>query len=405
LPSSLAVRVVPSWNVTVIDDAPSTTCAAVRDVAVPVDHEAGAGGGALLLLLRAAERVLAALEEVTPRDVMSTTPGRGGGVERLRVQADAGAVRDGPVRRGARSSSCCWSHPRRARAPAHRRADRRPSALAVSSIASRRRPWPPLGPRPPGGGSRRGGTGSGSGSWTGVGIEEGGRHVARIGPPPKEKLNESREIPESGCTGPAARRYGSGRGRRCGRRHGTRPSARPRCPRPSPHGREILGAQRTGQRQRRGRRRARRPPAAASSCGLSHSKSPRPSLTAVSSRQPATPARARGGDQRARGQRPARRARAVGVGAGDHRGAFADRLAHRAQDRDRLVLARRAPQADLHVRAPLRAAPAAASAAVPGRCGRSPRRDADRQLGRHDGPDALDHRRGWAPRASPRRGS
>ena len=93
----------------------------------------------------------------------------------------------------------------------------------------------------------------------------------------------------------------------------------------------------------------RRRPAPRARRASSHSNSPRPSLTAVSTRQPPTPGAPRGGDQRRGRQRPAGHALGVGVGGGDDGGAAVDGLAHRAQDGDGLVLGRRAPQPDLHV--------------------------------------------------------
>ena len=73
VPSTLAVRVVPSWNFTLIEEAPCTTCAAVtmcplpsttNPVPVAVDPDwPGPPNG---------EPVSA--DEVMPREVMSTTP-------------------------------------------------------------------------------------------------------------------------------------------------------------------------------------------------------------------------------------------------------------------------------------------------------------------------------------------
>src|SRR4051812_11953374 len=169
LPSSLAVRVVPSWKVTVIEDAPSTTWAAVAmlpslsttkpvPVAVPCCGCCGPPNGLWL-----------ASPSVTPRDVMSTTPGEAAAYrdfgsrpvlepfETVRVVAGRTIVvvlLDPPP-------SSASTRPPESRPPA--------SALAVSRAASRGGRGPPLGPEPPGGGSRRGGTGSGSGPWTGVG--------------------------------------------------------------------------------------------------------------------------------------------------------------------------------------------------------------------------------------------
>ena len=73
VPSSLAVRVVPSWHFTLIDEAPCTTCAAVtmwplpsttKPVPVAVEDWLGPPKGEPPPLE----------EDAIPRDVMSTTP-------------------------------------------------------------------------------------------------------------------------------------------------------------------------------------------------------------------------------------------------------------------------------------------------------------------------------------------
>ncbi len=73
LPSSVALRVVPSWKVTVIEDAPSTTWAAVTMCPLPSTTNP--------VPVAVAEPCCGAPKgepldagSLTPREVMSTTP-------------------------------------------------------------------------------------------------------------------------------------------------------------------------------------------------------------------------------------------------------------------------------------------------------------------------------------------
>ena len=92
------------------------------------------------------------------------------------------------------------------------------------------------------------------------------------------------------------------------------------------------GGVRVGDQRRRARRRS------------SHDSSPRPSLIAVSIRQPLTPASRAARDQLRRRQRPARHARGVGVGDRDDLRLAVDRDASGAQDRDGVLQRPRRPR-------------------------------------------------------------
>ena len=95
-------------------------------------------------------------------------------------------------------------------------------------------------------------------------------------------------------------------------------------------------------------------------------------MIAVSSRQTSTPAaRATRGSSSGR-ERRVRHAPGIRVGGGDH-GRLGRGLADGAQQRDRMRLRVETPHSPTFTNAaPLRAAPSAASAAVPGRLGMSP---------------------------------
>ena len=73
LPSTVAVRVVPSSNLTVIEVAPSTTWAAVTMWPCLVDDEARAGGGDWEAAAR--RRTATRKRPTRALTVMSTTPG------------------------------------------------------------------------------------------------------------------------------------------------------------------------------------------------------------------------------------------------------------------------------------------------------------------------------------------
>ena len=133
----------------------------------------------------------------------------------------------------------------------------------------------------------------------------------------------------------------------------------------------------------------------ASASGESHSSSPRPSLTAVSSRQASTSGRARRRAAAAPAPAAPRHAPGVRVGRRHHHDPrhVCNGVADRAQQDDRLVLGRDAPQADLHER---RAAARRAQGGERGRAGQIRHvadRGADRQLGGHDRAHTRDHRR------------